>query len=169
LSTLPPSYQATVVATFDEKWAAASGFSALTQDGIAVLGHFSGTDFQNYLHAVPQALHQGALRAQKPFKLAEQSQVFVGGDLFRIAGFGRGVALHRGSYDMETWEPQTRDISFLPLSMDGVKVKAGALSPVLKARGTGTQVLHLASLGKELLVMVKDVQGKRLVRLRRQE
>ena len=118
LSTLPSAYQASVVATFDETWAAASGFSAITEDGIAVLGHFNGKDFQNYLHAVPQALHQGALQAQTPFKLAEQSQVFVGSDLFRIAGFGKGVALHQGSYDMETWEPQTREISFLPLSVE---------------------------------------------------
>jgi hypothetical protein len=148
---------------------AASGYTAVSTNGIAVLGY--SVYPQNVLRAVPPAAYTAALSSGNPLPLGDWPEVYSGEDLFAAAGFSSGVALHRGSYDAQTFAPLTQDVMRVELTVDGSNprtVITGGLTPVLTASNTCTQVDLLAPLGEDLLVGVTDRNGHRLVRLVRQ-
>ncbi|XXF77299.1 hypothetical protein P2318_30240 [Myxococcaceae bacterium GXIMD 01537] len=166
-SAQPPS--PLKLASFASAWKASSGYTAVTADGIAVLGYFSGQDFLNHLLAVSPAGYGATLGGSgASVDLSGALDFYSGGDLFGVAGFGGGVALHRGSYDSTTWAQVTSDVSRVSLSTSGSggsSVTAGALATVLVAQDRCTEVVLLAPMGHDLLVGISDKNGRRLVRL----
>ncbi|MGC4119769.1 MAG: hypothetical protein QM765_35385 [Myxococcales bacterium] len=165
--SLSPSTKAAKVAGFDPAWAASSGVTATTTNGVAVLGYFNANDFQNYLRAVSPTALADAISGGTTIDLAAAPVVYSGGDLFAASGFGEDLVLHRGSYDSVTYAPLTRSVSRLPLTVAGSTVSVGTSDDVLTANDTCTSVLFLAPLASDLLVGVKDRNGARLVRISR--
>jgi len=162
------TYAMSTLATFPST-TAASGYTAVSTNNVAVFGY--SVYPKNTLHAVPPAEYTAALSSGKPFALAGWPEVYSGEDLFGAAGFGSGVVLHRGSYDPETFAPLTKDVVRRELTVGGSSsqtVAVGALTPVLTAVNTCTQVNTLAPMGEDLLVGVSDENGHRLVRLQKQ-
>ncbi|WNG21045.1 hypothetical protein [Cystobacter fuscus] len=145
----------------------ASGFNALATNKIVVLGYYGSN---NVLHAVSPETYAPALAAGTSLELsgANTPQIYAGSDLFYAAGFGAGVALHRGVYS-ESYEQLTHDVSRIALSpagSDGKGVTAGDLKAVLtQSNNTCTSVVAMAPLAEDLLVGVEDKNGRRLVRL----
>jgi hypothetical protein len=157
-------------ATFVPAWEAASGPTAVTVEGIAVLGYFGKKDFKNHLHAVAPSRYTPTLQGGAPVDLGGTPEIYAGGDLFTVAGFGSGVALHRGSYDAQTFAPITQDVSHITLALSGPglgTVSPGPRVPVLVAQDRCTEVVLLSPMGGDLLVGVADQHGRRLVRLRK--
>lgn len=163
------SVKGSTLATFDPKWRPSSGPTAVTADGVAVLGYFSGEDFFNHLRAVAPAQYGPVLTdGSAPVDLAMAPEIYAQGDLFEIAGFGDGVALHRGTYDPNTFVPITSNVARIPLAvsaLDPQVVAVGTLENVLVAKDTCTNVMYLAPLGRDLLVGIVDKNGRRLVRV----
>ncbi|EPX61443.1 hypothetical protein D187_001226 [Cystobacter fuscus DSM 2262] len=166
LKTQSTPFSVSRLATFPVAQSA-SGFNALTTNKIVVLGYYGGN---NVLHAVSPETYAPALAAGTSLDLADTNtpRIYAGSDLFYAAGFGAGVALHRGSYS-ESYEQLTHDVSRIALSpagSDGKGVTAGDLKAVLtQSNNTCTSVVAMAPLAEDLLVGVEDKNGRRLVRL----
>ncbi|OJH42413.1 hypothetical protein [Cystobacter ferrugineus] len=165
LKTQSTPFSVSRLATFPVAQSA-SGFNALTTNKIVVLGYFGG---KNVLHAVSPETYAPALAAGTSLDLsgANTPQIYAGSDLFYAAGFGAGVALHRGAYS-ESYEQLTHDvarISLSPAGSDGKGVTAGNLEVVLSQSNTCTSVVAMAPLAEDLLVGLEDKNGRRLVRL----
>jgi hypothetical protein len=162
-----PNFTLSTLATFPNP-TAASGYSAVSSNGVAVLGYSAYP--KNTLHAVPPSVYTAALSSRTSFALGDWPEVYSGEDLFAAAGFGSGVALHRGSFDPETFAPLTKDVVRRELTLGGnpETVTVGAPTSVLTTRNTCTQVDLVTSMGADLLVGVADKNGRRLVRLQKQ-
>jgi hypothetical protein len=151
-----------------------SGPTAVSTHGVAVLGYSDG-NFVNHLRALAPSVYTPALGGGSSLSLADAPSLYSGGDLFSAAGFGTGLALHRGSYDPRTFAALTRDVSRIELTLGGQNletVTAGELTPVLThgtVNDTCTRVVLLAPIGADLLVGVSDKNGHRLVRLQKQK
>jgi hypothetical protein len=140
-----------------------SGFTAVASNGVAVLG-FSDNTFANHIRAVAPATYTPALSSGTPFTLTDTNapEVYAGADLQSVAGFGEGVALRRGSFTA------TSDISRFELTLGGItptSVTVGERKAVLTVGNACTDVVLMAPMGPDLLVGVKDKNGRRLVRL----
>ncbi|WP_309896452.1 hypothetical protein [Archangium sp.] len=162
LKTSTSSFQGSKLASFPPV-GLYSGFTAMATNGVAVLG-FSDNNFANHVRAVAPATYTPALTSGTPFTLSDTNapEVYSGADLQSVAGFGEGVALHRGTFTT------TSDISRFELTLGGItptSVTVGALQSVLTTSNTCTNVVLLAPMGPDLLVGVKDKNGRRLVRL----
>jgi hypothetical protein len=166
-------FQGSKLATFPTTNAfAASSHSAVTSDKVAVVGYgvpdSSSSDpwapYINHLHAVAPGLYTPAISGRTTLAITSTNapEVYSGNDLQSVAGFGQGVALHRGTFTA------TRDVSRIELTLGGINpdaVTAGDLTPVLTTSNTCTQVVSMTSMGPDLLIGVKDKNGRRLVRL----
>jgi hypothetical protein len=173
LKTQAPPFQAVKLALFDPDWAAISGRSAMTANGIAIFGYFSALDEQEHLHAVPPAVYARALASGTPFSLADWPEIHAGssGGLL-VAGFGNGLAVHRATVSETTGAVDTLDVLRIPLTLGSEQrpsVRAGPPAPVLVSRDACTQVNLLVPMGRDLLVGISDKNGGRLVRLEAQE
>ncbi|QRK09796.1 hypothetical protein JQX13_06660 [Archangium violaceum] len=176
LKTGTPPFQGSKLATFPVD-APASGYTAATSQEIAVLGYSvpnpSGPfdPYINHLLAVAPATYTPALSGGTTLALTAENapEIYAGSDLFAVAGFGQGVALHRGHYDA-SFNALTNDVSRIELTT-GIEPKAvvvGELAPVLTTQNTCTNVVLMAPLGTNLLVGVKDKNGSRLVLVQKQ-
>ncbi|MDC0713942.1 hypothetical protein POL68_36085 [Stigmatella sp. ncwal1] len=161
--TDPPT--TSLLATFDPAWEASSGYTAVTENGVAVLGYFDGTVFTNRLRAAAPSLYQPALTNGVPFNLADATELTPGSSILNVAAFGDGVALLLG--DDSGWPPVYTDVSRIALPLSGTPqtVTPGATTPVLKFVDSCTQLQSLTHLGGDLLVGVSDKNGERLVRI----
>jgi hypothetical protein len=159
----------TKLATFDPRLQAFSGPTAVTADGIAVLGYFPAEGFSNHLRAVAPAQYRPVLtEGRTPVDLSTAPEVYARADLFEVAGFGDSVALHRGTYDPKTRLAITQNVARIPLevsALDPQVVTVGTLQNVLVAQDVCTQVMYMAPLGRDLLVGIFDSKGRRLVRV----
>lgn len=157
------------LATFDPKWNPFSGPTAMTSDGIAVFGYYVAESFANHLRAVAPAKYGAVLTdGAAAVDTSNAPMVYNRSDLFDIAGFGDGVALHRGAYDSVTFNAFTKSVARVPLAVsagDAQAVTVGTLQDVLVAEDTCTNVMYLAPLGRDLLVGITDKNGRRLVRV----
>jgi hypothetical protein len=173
LKTQAQPFQAVKLALFDPDWAAGSGRSALTANGIAIFGYFSALDEQEHLHAVPPAVHAQALSSGTPFALADWPEIHAGSSQgLLLAGFGSSLAVHRGSVSETTGSVDTQDVIRIPLTLGSStrpSVSAGPSTPVLVSSDPCTNVSLLVSMGKDLLVGISDKNGGRLIRLQAQE
>jgi hypothetical protein len=170
-------FQGSKLATFPTTNAlAASGYSAVTSDKVAVFGYSlpdsSSSDpwapYINHLHALAPALYTPAVSSRSTLALSTTNapEIYSGNDLQSVAGFGSGVALHRGTFTA------TRDVARIELTPGGINpesVTAGDLTPVLTTSNTCTNVVSMAPMGPDLLVGVKDKNGRRLVRLQQKQ
>ncbi|ADO69976.1 hypothetical protein [Stigmatella aurantiaca] len=162
--TDPPT--TSLLATFDPAWEASSGYTAVTENGVAVLGYFDGTVFTNRLRAAAPSLYQPALTSHVPFSLADATELTPGSSILNVAAFGDGVALLLG--DDSGWPPVYTDVSRIELALSSgtpQTVTPGATTPVLKFVDSCTQLQSLTELGGDLLVGVSDKNGERLVRI----
>jgi hypothetical protein len=156
--------------TFSPEWAAVSGPSAKTSNGIAVFGYFSGADALTHLRAVPPSIYSHALSTGTPFSLADWPEVYVGeSEGLLLAGFGNGMVVHRGAWSQAVGEMDTQDVLWIPL-MAGTggtpPVTIGQPVPLLVSNDSCTNVTSLIPMGKNLLVGLSDKNGKRLVHLK---
>ncbi|SEK30261.1 hypothetical protein SAMN05444354_101230 [Stigmatella aurantiaca] len=159
--TDPPTVS--LLARFDPAWEASSGYTAVTAEGVAVLGYFDGLSFANRLRAAAPSLYQPALSSKTPFNLSDATELTLPSDFFTVAAFGNGVALLLG--DGSSWPPAYTDVSRVALAISDGSVTPGPATPVLKFTDSCTQVLSLTELGSSLLVGVSDKNGERLVRI----
>jgi hypothetical protein len=162
--TDPPTVS--LLARFDPAWEASSGYTAVTAEGVAVLGYFDGQTFANRLRAAPPSLYQPALSSKVPFNLSAATALTLPSDFFTVSAFGNGVALLLG--DGSSWPPTYTDVSRVALALSGGSpqtVTPGPATPVLKFTDGCTQVQSLTALGSSLLVGVADKNGERLVRI----
>lgn len=176
LKTDAMPYTAFKLATFPAE-APNSGNVALASNDVAVFG-YSLPDpagpfnpYINHLLAVAPATYSPALSAGTTLALdtSNAPEIYVGSDIFATAGFGDGVAIHRGYFDA-SYASHTQDVSRVSLTVGGVDPKVvtpGELEPVLTTQNTCTNVVTLTSLGEDLLVGVSDKNGTRLVRLQK--
>ncbi|GEN07050.1 hypothetical protein SAMN05443572_104324 [Myxococcus fulvus] len=142
-----------------------SGFTAVTDTGVAALGYFD-QNFVNVLHGVAPATLATAITSGTPLDLGTQAKVDVGSDFNDVAAFGGGVVLNRGAYAPPDYDFVATDVSRYALSVganDAVTV--GARVPVLTYVNQCTTVRMLKALGSDVLVGVSDRNGRRLVRL----
>ena len=170
LKTDAKPFQGTKLATFPVA-GVFSGYTAVTSDNIAVLGYAASDastsdpfDTINYLTAVAPAVYTPAISGGTTFVLTNPNaiEIYAKGDLQGVAGFGTGVALHRGTFTA------TKDISRIELTVGGITpstVTAGDLTSVLTTSNTCTNVVGMTPMGADLLVGVADKNGRRLVRL----
>ena len=108
------------------------GFTAVTSNGVAVLGYSDTTDWSNHLLAVAPGVYTPAFTAGTTLALSDTPApaIYSTTDdptlgLSDVAGFGQGVALHRS-----VW-PNTHDVSRIELTLgatDSSSVTAGALA-----------------------------------------
>jgi hypothetical protein len=175
LKTGSTPYQTSKLATFPEA-GVSSGFTAVASNGVAVLGYskFNLENFTNTnkLRAVAPAVYTPAFTSGTTLALSDTNapEIHASIELFSIAGFGNGVALHRGFYDT-SFNAFTRDVSRIELAVNALNpasVTAGALTSVLTTPNTCTNVVSMTPMGADLLVGVKDKNGRRLVRLQKQ-
>lgn len=177
LKTGSASIQGLKLATFPVA-TPSSGYTAATSQEIAVLGYSvpnpSGPfdPYINHLLAVAPATYTSALSSGTTLALTAENapEIYEGSDLFAVAGFGQGVALHRGHYDA-SYNSITNDVSRIELTTGGIDPKVvtvGTLAPVLATQNTCTNVVLMAPLGTNLLVGVKDKNGSRLVLVQKQ-
>ncbi|SEU14754.1 hypothetical protein SAMN05443639_108154 [Stigmatella erecta] len=159
--TDPPTVS--LLARFDPAWEASSGYTAVTAEGVAVLGYFDGLSFANRLRAAAPSLYQPALSSKTPFNLSDATELTLPSDFFNVAAFGNGVALLLG--DGSSWPPAYTDVSRVALALSEGSVTPGPATPVLKFVDSCTQVQSLTELGSSLLVGVSDKNGERLVRI----
>jgi hypothetical protein len=161
LKTGATPFQGSKVATFPTAELFSSA-TAVASNGVAVFG------YSNYptdtLRAVAPATYNPEISSGAPFVLNDTNapEVYSGTDLKSAAGFGQGVALHRGTFTT------TSDVSRFALTLSGVaptSPSVGQRMPVLTTSNTCTNVVLLAPMGPDLLVGVKDKNGRRLVRL----
>ncbi len=161
LKTSATPYQGSKVAPFPVAEAFSSA-TAVASNGVAVFGYSQyPTDT---LRAVAPATYTPALSSGTPFTLTDTNapEVYSGTDLKSVTGFGEGVALHRGTFTT------TSDISRFELTLGGItptSVTVGERKSVLTVANTCTDVVLMAPMGPDLLVGVKDKNGRRLVRL----
>ncbi|MBZ4396219.1 hypothetical protein K8625_10945 [Myxococcus sp. AS-1-15] len=142
-----------------------SGFTAVTDTGVAALGYFD-QNFVNVLHGVAPTTLATAITSGTPLDLGTQAKVDVGSDFNDVAAFGGGVVLNRGAYAPPDYDFVATDVSRYALSVganDAVTV--GARVPVLTYVNQCTTVRMLKALGSDVLVGVSDRNGRRLVRL----
>ncbi|WNG40380.1 hypothetical protein F0U61_46850 [Archangium violaceum] len=176
LKTASAPFQGVKLATFPVA-APSSGYTAATSQEIAVLGYSvpspSGPfdPYINHLLAVAPATYTPALSGGTTLALTAENapEIYAGSDLFAVAGFGQGVALHRAHFD-ESYKTITNDVSRIELTtgVDPKTVTVGALAPVLTTQNTCTNVVLMAPQGTNLLVGVTDKNGSRLVLLQKQ-
>ena len=150
------------LATFPDS-GAYNGSTAVTSDNIAVLGYSVYPN--NTLRAVTPAVYSPHVSDGTSFALTDAvaPSIYSGEDLLGLSSFGGGVALMRG-----TFSAGFHDVSRLPLAINGSDANAvvvGTLAPVLTTSNACTDVLLMSPLGPDLLVGVKDKNGRRLVRL----
>ncbi len=138
----------------------------MAANGVAVLG-YADSSFANHLRAVAPATYTPALTGGTTLALTDTNapEIYSGSDLKSVAGFGEGVALHRGPFT------STKDVSRIALTLGGItpgSVTPGDLEAVLTTSNSCTNVVSLTSMGSDLLVGVKDKNGRRLVLLKKQ-
>ncbi|MFY1824920.1 hypothetical protein ACN47A_03335 [Myxococcus fulvus] len=161
-STDPTS--AVRVANFPQGDAVASGFTAVTSNGVAALGYFDG-NFVNVIYGVAPATVSTAITSGTPLDLGTQAKIDVGSDFNGAGAFGTGVAINRGGYDAD-FNFVSTDVSRYALSVGtGDIVTVGSRVPVLTYVNQCTSVTMLEPLGSDVLVGVSDRNGRRLVRL----
>ncbi|MCP3139347.1 hypothetical protein [Pyxidicoccus xibeiensis] len=155
------------VASFATGEAAASGFTAVSQNGIALFGFASSADFSNRARVVARDVITQALTSGTPVDLGSQQLLTVGSDFNAASAFGSGVVVKRGGYN-ENFEFVSTDVSRYALAHanEGQSVTVGERTPVLVYADQCTSVVALEPLGSDLLVGVSDKNGRRLVRIR---
>jgi hypothetical protein len=161
LKTSATPFQGSKVANFPTAELFSSA-TAVASNGVAVFGYSSyPTDT---LRAVAPATYNPEISSGAPFVLNDTNapEVYSGTDLKSATGFGAGVALHRGTFTA------TSDISRFELTLGGstpTSVTVGERKSVLTVSNTCSDVVLMAPMGPDLLVGVKDKNGRRLVRL----
>jgi hypothetical protein len=167
LVTSAKPYVAVKVVDFPAQGVGASGFSAYTDNGIAVFGYAQAGTFVNVAHAVGNAKLAQAVADRTPVALANEPAVDVGSDFNAATAFGNGVAVTRGGYGATGFDvTDVSRFSLVPGLGGNQPVSVGAREPVLTAANACTTVDLLSSLGSDLLVGVTDANGRRLVRIR---
>jgi hypothetical protein len=167
LKTGSTPFQGSKLATFPVS-NVSSGLTAVSSNNVAVLGYSDpAKNYVNSLRAVAPAVYTPALTGGTTLALSDTNapEIYSGTDLAEVTAFGEGVALHRTVF------PNTRDVSRIELTLDGIdpnSVIAGPLTPVLTTSNTCTNVVLITPMGADLLVGVKDKNGRRLVHLRKQ-
>ncbi|MBN9682339.1 MULTISPECIES: hypothetical protein [unclassified Corallococcus] len=145
----------------------ASGFTAVADNGISVFGYAEADTYVNVAHAVSNAKLGEALANRTPVVLTNEPKVDVGSDFNNAASFGNGVAVVRGAYGAAGFGvTDVSRFSLTPGLGGGQPISVGTRTAVLNAADACTNVDLLSSLGADLLVGVKDVNGRRLVRIR---
>jgi len=145
--------------------AGGSGFTAVARNGIAVLGYYASG--ANQAHAVPPTVVSQAFTSGTPFALGSQPKIAVGTDFNGVATFGDGVVVNRGAYDA-SFRFVSTDVSRFGLSLGigSQTVTIGERVRVLTYDATQCTSMELmAPLGSDLLVGLKDKNGRRLVRI----
>ncbi|RKH40179.1 hypothetical protein D7X12_21490 [Corallococcus sicarius] len=162
LVTSAKPYTAVKVVSFPAQ-VGGSGFSAVADNGIAVFGYSETGTYVNVAHAVSPAKLSAAVSSRTPVVLTAEPQVAVGSDFTAASAFGSGVAVVRGPYGAAT---DVSRFSLTPGLTGDQPVSVGAREPVLTVADACTSVDLLSSLGSDLLVVVKDSNGRRIVRIR---
>ncbi|NBD12523.1 hypothetical protein [Corallococcus silvisoli] len=144
-----------------------SGFTAVSTNGVAMLGYYSGTTYLNEGRAVAPAAIAQALSSGTPFAVADAPALAVGSNFVAAAGQGEGVAVLRGDYVPPNYNFAGTDISRFAFTVTnaGATVTVGARQPVLVYADQCTSVTGITSIGADLLVAVDDKNGARLVRI----
>ncbi|RKH50589.1 hypothetical protein D7V93_30320 [Corallococcus llansteffanensis] len=166
LVTSAKPYSAVKVVNFPAQ-VGASGFSAVADNGIAVFGYALSGTYVNVAHAVSSAKLAEAVSSRTPVVLTSEPEVAVGSDFNAAAAFGGGVAVARGSYGAKGFGvTDVSRFSLTPGLTGSQPVSVGTREPVLTSADACTTVDLLSSLGSDLLVVLKDSNGRRIVRIR---
>ncbi|MHA7634130.1 hypothetical protein [Corallococcus sp. M7] len=166
LVTSAKPYVAVKVADFPAQ-VGASGFTAVADNGIAVFGYSEADTYVNVAYAVSNTKLGEALANRTPVVLVNEPKVDVGSNFNAAASFGNGVAVVRGAYGATGFGvTDVSRFSLTPGLGGGQPISVGTRTAVLNAADACTTVDLLSSLGSDLLVGVKDVNGRRLVRIR---
>ncbi|WP_223638612.1 hypothetical protein [Corallococcus sp. EGB] len=144
-----------------------SGFTAVSTNGVAMLGYFSDVTFLNEGRAVAPALISQALTSGTPFSVADAPALDVGSNFVAASGHGEGVSVLRGDYVPPDYNFAGTDVSRFAFTVadGGASVTVGARQPVLVYVDQCTSVTGLTAIGSDLLVGVDDKNGARLVRI----
>ncbi|RKH43632.1 hypothetical protein D7Y23_28955 [Corallococcus sp. AB050B] len=144
-----------------------SGFTAVSTNGVAMLGYFSDDTFLNEGRAVAPAVIAQALSSGTPFAVADAPALDVGSNFVAASGHGDGVSVLRGDYVPPAYNFAGTDVSRFAFTVTnaGATVSVGARQPVLVYADQCTRVTGLTAIGADLLVGVDDKNGARLVRI----
>ncbi|MHA7634133.1 hypothetical protein [Corallococcus sp. M7] len=144
-----------------------SGFTAVSTNGVAMIGYFSDDTFLNEGRAVAPAAITEALRSGTPFVVADAPFLDVGSNFVAASGHGEGVSVLRGDYVPPDYNFAGTDVSRFAFTVTeaGESVTVGARQPVLVYGDQCTRVTGLTAIGSDLLVGVDDKNGARLVRI----
>ena len=158
------------LATFSSSWMPASGVTASTSDGVLIAGYFGTAmnDGKNHLIAVAPSTYLGPIAGGSSFALMGNLEVYAGFDVLNAVGFKDGVAIQRGAFLPPLYDAVTSDIVRFALTLSGSGVQtvtAGPLQTVISAPNRCTSVDFIGRLGDDLLLAVKDRNGRRLVRV----
>ncbi len=149
---------------------AASGVTAVTSNGVLVAGYYGTamSDGKNHLLAVPPSTYLGPIASGSSFALLGNLEVYSGFDVLNAVGFKDGVAVQLGSFLPPTYEAVTSSIVRYSLTLSGSgtqTVTAGTVQTVISAPNRCTNVEFIGHLGEDLLIAVRDRNGRRLVRV----
>ncbi|MBU8895598.1 hypothetical protein DRW03_13730 [Corallococcus sp. H22C18031201] len=143
-----------------------SGFTAVADNGIAMLGFSDKDTYANVAYAVSPTKLAEARTSGKPVTLTAEPKIDVGSDFASAASFGSGVAVLRGGWGAHGYEgTDVSRIPLLPGLTGNAPVSVGARSAVLVFPNQCTSVSLLSSIGSDLLVGLQDKHGSRLVRI----
>jgi hypothetical protein len=155
------------LATFDASWKASSGYTAVTTNGVLLLGYFDGTDYKNHVRAVPPSLSAPALTGRTSFALMSAPEVLAADDALDFTAVGTDAVVVRGGYDANYASFTTR-VERLPLTLSGSEtqtVMAGAPVTLLEATNKCTKVSFVVGAGAKLLVGLTDRNGRRVLQV----
>ncbi|MBK7860029.1 MAG: hypothetical protein IPJ65_15695 [Archangiaceae bacterium] len=143
-----------------------SGFTAVTGSQVLLLGYFSGADFDNSVYAAPPLLYTPAVQSALPFALERAALVAKGDDIVGVSGFGNDALIVHGSYQTSgTYDAYTTKIERVPLTLGSLGVTVGAPVTLFTSADECTSVLFTTPSGSDVLVGIKDKNGRRVVRL----
>jgi hypothetical protein len=156
------------LATFDPSWKASSGYTAVTSNGVFLVGYIDGTDFKPHVRAVPPSLSAPALTGRVSFALSGAPEILVADDVQGFTAVGTDAVIVRGAYDFSRDDTFTSRVERLPLTLSGAgtqTVTAGAPVTFLEATNRCTSVSFVVGAGARVLVGLTDRNGRRVLQL----
>ncbi len=158
----------TLLTTFPDPYAG-SGYTAVTANGVLIVGNSVPPSFSNIVRALPPSTYLGPVAAGTAFTYgaADAPVVAEGGDFATVTVFGDDVIVVRGGFDAN-FNAFTNRVERVPLTLSGSgtqTVSVGTPRTLLQNAARCTRVTFALGAGNDLYLGLNDRQGRRLIKL----